>query len=238
MGHGYRTAALALAAVVGLSATAGAAPAPGPREVEEAMLLQPDLRNGLEIYEVCSACHLPEGWGTPDGEFPQLAGQHRNVIIKQLADIRAGNRDSPAMYPFALPEAIGDAQALSDVAAYIQRLKMTPTNGRGRWEPGSSEFERGKKLYTEQCQACHGALGEGSNERFFPRLQGQHYRYMLRQLEWLLDGKRRNGNAAMTEVIKKLSGRERELIVNYVSRIPVDRSLRAPSAEWRNPDFD
>ena len=36
-----------------------------------------------------------------DGTFPQLAGQHTTVLIKQMADIRAGERDNPTMYPFA-----------------------------------------------------------------------------------------------------------------------------------------
>ena len=51
-------------------------------------------------------------------------------MIKQLADIRAGNRDNPTMYPFALPESIGDAQALADVVG-------------GDWEP----YDHGALIY-------------------------------------------------------------------------------------------
>ena len=46
-------------------------------EKTKAMTLTPDRENGIEVYEVCSACHLLEGWGTPNGTFPQIAGQHR-----------------------------------------------------------------------------------------------------------------------------------------------------------------
>ncbi|MGB5308007.1 MAG: hypothetical protein WBN45_03815, partial [Arenicellales bacterium] len=77
----------------------------GERDV--ALGLTPDLENGVDVYEVCAACHLTEGWGTKEGTFPQLAGQLKGVLIKQLADIREGNRDNPTMYPFALPESIG-----------------------------------------------------------------------------------------------------------------------------------
>lgn len=73
-------------------------------ERDEALKLKPDLENGVDVYEVCAACHLTEGWGTKEGTFPQLAGQLKGVLIKQLADIREGNRDNPTMYPFALPE--------------------------------------------------------------------------------------------------------------------------------------
>ena len=95
----------------------------GGGERDEALHLTPDIENGRDVYEVCAGCHLPEGWGTEDGTFPQLAGQHRGVLIKQLADIREGNRDNPTMYPFALPRAIGDAQALADVVEYIEKLR-------------------------------------------------------------------------------------------------------------------
>ena len=87
----------------------------GGGEQEDALTLTPDLENGMDVYEVCSACHLPEGWGMKEGTFPQLAGQHPGVMIKQLADIRGLNRDNPTMYPFALPASIGDSQALADV---------------------------------------------------------------------------------------------------------------------------
>jgi cytochrome c553 len=101
-------------------------------EREEALTLKPNYDNGREVYEVCSACHMPEGWGLPDGTFPQVAGQHREVIIKQLADIRDGHRDNPTMYPFALPSEIGGTQSIADVSEYIQRMKMSPKTALAR----------------------------------------------------------------------------------------------------------
>ena len=62
--------------------------------VEEAIKLAPDVGNGREVYLLCAVCHMPEGWGTEDGYYPQVAGQHSTVIIKQLADILARNRDT------------------------------------------------------------------------------------------------------------------------------------------------
>ncbi len=121
-------------------------------EKSAAMLLKPNRENGIEVYEVCSACHKLEGWGETSGTFPMLAGQHRNVLIKQLSDIRALNRDNPTMYPFALPESIGDEQSIADVTAYIATLPMNPQPGLG---PGTG-LENGKKLYKDNCVRCHG----------------------------------------------------------------------------------
>src|SRR5574340_1607823 len=94
----------------------------------EALKLKGDAKNGADTYEVCGACHLPSGAGRPDGTFPQLAGQHATVIIKQIADIRGGLRDNPTMYPFAVT--LSDAQELADVAAYIQTICISRDNGR------------------------------------------------------------------------------------------------------------
>jgi len=207
-------------------------------EQEDAMKLTPDIENGMEVYEVCSACHYPEGWGTQDGTFPQLAGQHKEVLIKQLADIRALNRDNPTMYPFALPESIGDAQALADVVAYIEKLPMNPDNGKGEWAKGAAEFEQGKKLYDDNCVKCHGDNGEGIKDKFYPKIQGQHYKYMLRQFEWIRDGKRRNANPDMVKQIKAFSDKDMQMVINYVSRIEVPKKDLAPSKNWKNPDFD
>jgi cytochrome c553 len=204
----------------------------------KALDLEGNVENGLDIYEVCSACHLPEGWGSKDGTFPQIAGQLKNVIIKQLADIREGNRDNPTMYPFALPESIGDAQALADVALYMERLLMNPENGKGEWTEGTPEFAEGEKLYADNCVKCHGDHGQGELENYYPRLEGQHYLYMLRQFEWIRDGKRRNANPEMIDQIKDFSDKEMKMVINYVSRIPVNPAELAPSADWLNPDFD
>ena len=210
----------------------------GGGEQEGALSLKPDLENGMDVYEVCAACHLTEGWGTKEGTFPQLAGQHREVLIKQLADIRALNRDNPTMYPFAKPESIGDEQALADVVAYIEKLPMNPDNGKGEWAEGTPEFEQGKKLYADNCVKCHGETGEGMKDKFYPKIQGQHYNYMLRQFEWIRDGKRRNANPDMVEQIKAFSDKDMQMVINYTSRIPVPKEDLAPSKDWLNPDFD
>jgi cytochrome c553 len=207
-------------------------------EKDEALDLVPNLENGRDVYEVCAACHLLEGWGTKEGTFPQLAGQHKAVAIKQLADIRALNRDNPTMYPFALPQSIGGPQSVADVSAYIEQLPMNPDNGKGEWVEGTPEFAKGQKLYKDNCVQCHGETGEGNSEKFYPLIMGQHYTYMLRQFEWIRDGKRRNANPDMIKQIADFSDEDMKAVINYVSRIPIPKDMVAPSVDWQNPDFD
>ncbi len=238
-------AAAATAFIVGAAAAADSGPVKGKSvgeagyqwnaakgEEEEALKDTPDIKNGRDVFEVCSACHMPEGWGKQDGTFPQLAGQHYKVIIKQLSDIRAGNRDNPTMYPFALPSQIGGPQAIADVAGYIQTLKMDPDNGKG----DGKDLELGKKLFADNCAKCHGDRGQGNNDKFFPRLEAQHYKYLLRQFEEIKAGKRRNANPDMVKQIHDFTERETHAVLDYVSRLNPPADKVAPVG-WTNPDF-
>ena len=202
------------------------------REVEKALPLTADIEDGLEIYRSCAACHTPEGWGLSSGVVPQLAGQHRTVIIKQLADIRAGNRDNRVMVPYSSAEAIGGAQAISNVAGYIGTLEISVENGKG---PGK-DLELGGRLYAQHCASCHGARGEGSDQAAIPRIQAQHFDYLVTQFEWIRDGKRRNANPEMVEQIKNFEPKEVQAILDFVSRLEPPEELQAPVG-WRNPDF-
>ncbi|MBE9564973.1 MAG: c-type cytochrome, partial [Proteobacteria bacterium] len=97
------------------------------------LAFEPDLKNGQRIYEICASCHLPEGWGNNDGAYPQIAGQHQNVLIQQLLDIRSGRRENPTMYPFVQERTIGGYQSLADVVVYISTLPMHPQHRKGPW---------------------------------------------------------------------------------------------------------
>jgi cytochrome c553 len=201
-------------------------------EVRRALSLTPDVEKGRELYRICAVCHTPEGWGTASGYYPQIAGQLSTVIIKQLADIRARNRDNPTMYPFAMPSSLGGAQEMADVAAYISALPMTPGNDVG---PGF-DLALGERLYREECAECHGARAEGDSADHIPQLYGQHYQYLVRQFNWIRMGKRRNADSTMVEQIQRFSGREISAMMDYISRLRPPESKLA-DADWRNPDF-
>jgi cytochrome c553 len=201
-------------------------------ELRQVLSLKPDVANGLKIYRECAACHLPEGWGLSSGSVPQIAGQHRQVVIKQLADIRAGNRDNALMAPYASVESIGGAQAVADVSAYIDTLEISVANGKG----AGDALELGERLYRENCARCHGAAGAGDAAAYVPRIQSQHYKYLVRQFEWIRDGKRRNANPDMVEQIQGFEDRDTHAVLDYVSRLEPPAAMQAPPG-WKNPDF-
>lgn len=225
---------LGLALVIGLTASPTSFaddPLAAAREVEQALHLKPDLANGRKVYLVCSVCHQPEGWGTVDGIYPQIAGQYAEVTIKQLADIRARNRDSPLMLPFAMTNSL-TIQDIADVSYYIEHFPMDPNNGVG---PGT-DLELGQRIYEENCVDCHGERGQGVPEKHSPLLQGQHYRYLVRQFELIRDGKRHNADKEMVKQIQTFSTRDIEAVMDYTSRLKPPLEMVALPG-YTNPDF-
>jgi cytochrome c553 len=197
-------------------------------EKMEALKLKGDKVRGEEGYEVCGACHLPSGAGRPDGTFPQLAGQHTTVLIKQMADIRAGLRDNPTMYPFAAT--LIDPQELADVAVYIEALCIPIEHGKYEGPDAAAQLATGKTLYEKECKECHGANGEGVKDKFYPVIAGQHYKYLLRQMTEIRDGHRRNANPDMVKIIKKYDDKQLVAISAYQSSLVMPGNMCKPKA--------
>lgn len=183
---------------------------------EEAVLLKMkgDVERGKIAYQVCQGCHKPDASGLSDGTYPQLAGQHTTVLIKQMTDVREGRRDNPKMFPFAGKHVV-DTQEVADIAAFLNSLPLPGNNDIG---PGN-DLVRGKALYEKNCASCHGKRGEGKAEKFYPVTAGQHYRYLVRQTEDIRDGKRRNANPKMVRVVKHYSAKDISAVADYMSRI-------------------
>ncbi len=201
-------------------------------EYDKALTLSPNLENGRILYSKCAVCHDPEGWGRQSGAYPQIAGQLPNVTIKQLADIRAGNRGNPMMYPFASGRILQSAQDITDVAAYVSQLPMTGNNGKGL----ISRADHGKPIYKEYCEDCHGKQGEGDNAEHIPLIQGQHFQYLVRQFNWIRIGRRMNADEDMVEQIQNFHAGDMYDVLSYVSYLrPSNDKLTEDN--WQNPDF-
>lgn len=53
---------------------------------------------GKEKSRTCAACHGPDG-NSPAAEFPKLAGQHYDYLVKSLKDYKSGARKNAIMTP-------------------------------------------------------------------------------------------------------------------------------------------
>ena len=173
-----------------------------------------DPVRGEAAYKICKGCHKPDGAGLADANYPQLAGQHASVIIKQMMDIRAGRRDNPRMYPFS-GDWIVSAEEIADIAAFLNKLPTPTSNGKGN----GYNLNRGKALYIKDCASCHGKNGEGNASKFYPMVTGQHFNYLLRETRESRDQGRRNANLDMVKVLKRYSNADVEAVSDYMSRL-------------------
>ena len=55
-----------------------------------------DADAGKKKSQTCVACHGPDG-NSPAPDFPKIAGQHYDYLLKALKDYKAGARKSPIM---------------------------------------------------------------------------------------------------------------------------------------------
>jgi cytochrome c553 len=179
-----------------------------------ALAHQGDPANGKVAYEICRGCHQADASGRGDAIYPQLAGQHASVLIKQMVDVRAGRRDNPKMHPF-VADWVVSPEEVADIAAYLSQLPIPDTNLKG----DGSGLARGQALYELDCASCHGEQGEGNAEEFYPRVASQHYSYLDHESRLIRDGGRRNANPEMVKAIKGYSDADIAAVSDFMSRL-------------------
>lgn len=209
--------------ILGGAAALGQAPSPrigALNEFVEAAQREPDLARGAKLFESCAACHGPQGVGTDDGEIPAIAGQHGSVLLKQLTDFRHQQRRDERMQYFTDSHHLPGPQELTDVAAYVASLPRFPRTVSGIGN-GQSLGE-GASIYFRECESCHRPLGQGDLLRRRPRLAGQHYRYLVRQLEDTAQGRRPGMDASHVDMLRRLSPAQMEGVADYLSRLSPD----------------
>jgi cytochrome c553 len=223
MGTLLRIIAITLPAIAGMAIAQEPNPRlAGDQEFVEGAKLQPDLSRGARHFETCAACHGPDGNGTLDGEVPAIAGQHGSVLLKQLTDFRHEQRLDPRMRHFSDSQHLQGAQELTDVAAYVASLPRFPPTATSIGDGAS--LGEGASVYFRECESCHGPLGQGSLLRRRPRLAGQHYAYLLKQLQDTAAERRPGMDRAHVTRLKNLSDAQLRGVADYLARVSPDLS--------------
>src|ERR1700685_1476938 len=70
----------------------------------------PSVSEGSRLYAPCGSCHAPKAWGSMDGAIPNLAGQQKRYLEKQLALFRSGARVNTAMQVVTAHETFSNPQ--------------------------------------------------------------------------------------------------------------------------------
>jgi cytochrome c553 len=187
-------------------------------DLQRATRATPDLERGAALFAQCVSCHGSDGAGQSNGNTPRIAGQHYPVLLKQLVDFRHGKRWDFRMEAMANRHHLEGPQDIADVAAYVARLEGSDERGLG----DGKDTSEGAYIFGTDCAACHGASGEGDEKKIVPRLGGQHYGYLMRQMYDAVDGRRLNLDRVHRRKLEPLDFAQIRAVSDYLARIDWD----------------
>jgi cytochrome c553 len=152
---------------------------------------------------VCAACHGANGMPSDPKTIPIIWGQQTNFLMKQMHDYRAGDRDNPIMSAMAKTLKQED---LRPAANYFGSKPWPPHTPAAAAAPAPANMT--------VCQVCHqqGFVGGAPA----PRLVGQSYEYLIKQMNDFADGKRTN-SMDMGKIMSELSPADREAMAHYIA---------------------
>jgi len=177
-------------------------------------LAQGNLEAGQQKAAVCAACHGPDGnvvpGTSPAGEaYPDLAGQTARYLYLQLKDFKEGRRKNPLMSPMA---ANLSKQDMYDLAEYFSKQKHEPST----FKVDDAKATEGKKVADAAlCTMCH--LGGFSGQNEVPRVAGQEYDYIVKQLRDFREKRRTNDAGNMTSVSRGLTDEQIDQLGHYIT---------------------
>jgi cytochrome c553 len=175
-----------------------------------------DAAAGQDKVVMCGACHGADG-NSAAPNFPKLAGQGERYLLKQLNDIKSGDRSVVEMT--GLLDNLSD-QDLADISAYYASQKMSVGAADPKLLERGEALFRGGKLNEGMpaCTGCHSPDGAGLDAAGFPQLGGQHAGYVAKQLTDFREGNRTNDGDSMIMrgIAAKLSNKDIEAVSSFI----------------------
>ncbi|MGH8280959.1 MAG: c-type cytochrome [Gammaproteobacteria bacterium] len=198
-------------AVAAQSRTA-ATPNGAPAAQTSAAPVQGNATAGQKKSATCAACHGADG-NSVGPQFPKLAGQNADYIVRELQRFKSGERKNPIMASMAAPLSDQDMQ---DLAAWFS--SQTVRTG----EADPSLVKTGEAVYRggdresgiPACLACHGPDGAGNGPMLIPALAGQHADYVVSQLEAFASGARKS--PMMDTIAAHLTPAQMKAVASYI----------------------
>lgn len=162
---------------------------------------------------LCTSCHSKDVDHTIL-VYPELTGMHTEYIMKQMLDFKSGKRKSLFMEPISTQV---DEKDIVAIANYYSAQPRVPGAVRDAAlaKQGEKIFASGFAGKMDACAKCHGNEGEGTAK--YPRLNGQHPKYLVQQLQDFKNGVRNNdNNNEMSKIAKQLSEQDMAALAEYI----------------------
>ncbi|MGC1387695.1 MAG: c-type cytochrome [Steroidobacteraceae bacterium] len=175
----------------------------------------PTQSEGSRLYRPCVVCHQPNAWGSPDGAIPSLARQQERYLQRQLAAFRSGARVDTAMQIVTAHPSVSSQDDIAALAHYLAALEPNPNPVTG----SGKHLRVGQELYTHICAECHGVAGQGEAGNRVPRIAGQNYPYLTRQIEAAAALHKGLAPPEMTSALRSMRPPEKDALADYISRL-------------------
>ena len=179
---------------------------------------QGDPAAGEAKAAICAACHGADG-NSAVPNWPKLAGQHQQYLVRQATLIKANARPVPEM--MGITPGLTE-QDILDISAFYSG--QTGTGG----VADESKVILGERIYragnaesgVPACMSCHGPAGEGNPLSGYPALAGQHAVYTANMLTRFRDGENWGEGDASSQIMNgsaaRLSDQEIEAVASYI----------------------
>jgi cytochrome c553 len=156
----------------------------------------------------CAACHGADGQPIQP-VYPIIAGQTSRYLYLQLRDFQEGRRTNELMTPMV---AGMSRDEMRELANYFAAQKAP----RQRVAPDAEKAKLGKLKSEETlCTMCH--LGGFAGQNEVPRVSGQNYDYIIKQLTEFKARKRTNDAGTMTSVANTLNAQDIENLAHFLT---------------------
>jgi len=181
-------------------------------------LAEGDAAAGQAKSAVCAACHGADG-NSMVPNWPKLAGQHEQYLVRQISLIQSGARMVPEM--MAIVPGLS-AQDIADLAAYFAaQTKSGGVADESKVELGERIFRAGNaESGVPACMACHGPAGEGNPLAGYPALAGQQAVYTTNMLNRFRAGENWGEGDAASQVMNgaaaELTDDEIDAVASYI----------------------
>jgi cytochrome c553 len=157
---------------------------------------------------ICGACHGEAG-NAVIATNPTLAGQNSRYLYLQLRDFQEGRRGDPQMSAMVADLTRDEMRELADYYS-----KQKPRSLNFKVDPEKAKLGKLKADET-LCTMCHMGGFAGQNE--IPRVAGQNFEYIVKQLTDFKARKRTNDAGNMTSVANTLNASDIENLAHYLT---------------------
>lgn len=176
---------------------------------------QAAINAGQERALLCGYCHGADG-NSVKSDVPNLAGQNPAYLLQQINKFARGERKDYVMN--SLASKFSDEDQIK-LAIFYSAQKLRPLLVDQR------QARKGKAIYQQKCQSCHGENGHGKQD--FARLAGQKVDYTIKTLQRFRGNARKQAsssgskrsNLLMESVSRDLSDWDIERVAAFVAQL-------------------